>query len=54
MDPIHQEVAGTLMSKEKKRGGGRGGGGFSKSIQEFSEKEIPVHSDLYLVGRGPL
>lgn len=50
MDPIHQEVAGTLMSKEKKKGGG----GFSKSIQEFSEKEIPVHSDLYLVGRGPL
>lgn len=47
MDPIHQEVAGTLMSKEKK-------GAFSKSIQEFSGNEIPVHSDLYLLGRGPL
>lgn len=27
---------------------------FSKSIQEFSEKEILVHSDLYVSGCGPL
>lgn len=47
MDPIHQEVADTLMSKEKKKGA------FSKSIQEFSGNEIPVHSDLYLLGCGP-
>lgn len=49
MDPIHQEVASTLVSggrKKKKT--------FSKSIQEFSEKEILVHSDLYVPGRGPL
>lgn len=50
MDPIHQEVACTLVSKgEKKKKEA-----FSKSIQEFSEKEIPVHSDLYVPGRGPL
>lgn len=48
MDPIHQEVASTLVSRGRKKKT------FSKSIQEFSEKEILVHSDLYVPGRGPL
>lgn len=49
MDPIHQEVASTLVSKGKRKKKT-----FSESIQEFSEKEILLHSDLYVPGCGPL